>query len=146
VGQLSPQAQAFSGCGWSYSPQLWRVAANILNKPTGSCHVAGEFGVRLTNILNKPTGSCHVAGELGMRLTNILNKPTGSWHVAGELGVRLTNILNKPTGSCHVAGELGVRLTNLHRKNKLVTKCYIEPRTWTDSLNKVPQLRNANET
>jgi hypothetical protein len=29
-----------------------------------------------------------------------------------------------------------------HRKNKIVTKLQNEPRTWTDSLDKRPELRN----
>jgi hypothetical protein len=37
---------------------------------------------------------------------------------------------------------LGVGLTTLHCKNKLVTKIIKEPRTWTDSLDKQPKLRN----
>jgi hypothetical protein len=31
-GSLSPQHGASSGCGWRNGLQLWRVAANILNK------------------------------------------------------------------------------------------------------------------
>jgi hypothetical protein len=31
-GSLSPQHGASSGCGWRNSLQLWRAAANILNK------------------------------------------------------------------------------------------------------------------
>jgi hypothetical protein len=37
---------------------------------------------------------------------------------------------------------LGVGLTTLHHKNKLVTENLIEPRTWMDSLDKQPKLRN----
>jgi hypothetical protein len=33
-------------------------------------------------------------------------------------------------------------LTTLHCKNKCVTKNQAEPRTWTDSLDKRPKLRN----
>jgi hypothetical protein len=32
MGSLSPQHGASSGCGWRNGLQLWRVAANILNK------------------------------------------------------------------------------------------------------------------
>jgi hypothetical protein len=35
-----------------------------------------------------------------------------------------------------------VGLTTLHHKNKLVTKNLTELRTWTDSLDKRPKLRN----
>jgi hypothetical protein len=35
-----------------------------------------------------------------------------------------------------------VGLTTLHHKNKLVTQILTEPRTWTDSLDKRPKLRN----
>jgi hypothetical protein len=35
-----------------------------------------------------------------------------------------------------------VGLTTLRHKNKLVTKNLTEPRTWTDSLDKRPKLRN----
>jgi hypothetical protein len=35
-----------------------------------------------------------------------------------------------------------VGLTTLRPKNKLVTKNLTEPRTWTDSLDKRPKLRN----
>jgi hypothetical protein len=31
-GSLSPQHGVSSGCGWRNGLQLWRVAANILNK------------------------------------------------------------------------------------------------------------------
>jgi hypothetical protein len=32
VGSLSPQHGASSGCGWRNGLQIWRLAANILNK------------------------------------------------------------------------------------------------------------------
>jgi hypothetical protein len=80
-GSLSPQHGASSGCGWRNDLQLWRLAANILNK--------------------QPR-------------TN--NK---GW-----------------------SSSLGVGLTTLHHKNNLVTKNLTEPRTWTDSLDKRPKLRN----
>jgi hypothetical protein len=35
-----------------------------------------------------------------------------------------------------------VGLTTLHHKIKLVTRNLTEPRTWTDSLDKRPKLRN----
>jgi hypothetical protein len=35
-----------------------------------------------------------------------------------------------------------LELTTLHHKNKLVMKNLTEPRTWTDSLDKQPKLRN----
>jgi hypothetical protein len=40
------------------------------------------------------------------------------------------------------AWGLGAGPTTLHHKNKLVTKNLTEPRTWTDSLDKRPKLRN----
>jgi hypothetical protein len=38
-----------------------------------------------------------------------------------------------------LAWGLGMRLTTLHHKNKFVTKNETEPRTWTDSLDKLPK-------
>jgi hypothetical protein len=38
-----------------------------------------------------------------------------------------------------------VGLLTLHHKNKLVTTNLTEPRTWTDSLDKRPKLRNLGE-
>jgi hypothetical protein len=35
-----------------------------------------------------------------------------------------------------------VGLTNLHRKKKFVTKRFMKPRTWTDSLDKRPKREN----
>jgi hypothetical protein len=50
------------------------------------------------------------------------------------------NILNKQPGTAEKwwSSSLGVGrwLTTPHRKNKLVTKDYMKPRTWTDSLGK----------
>jgi hypothetical protein len=40
------------------------------------------------------------------------------------------------------AWGLGVELTTPHRKKKLITNNLHTPRTWTDSLDKRPKLRN----
>jgi hypothetical protein len=39
---------------------------------------------------------------------------------------------------------VGVGLTTLHRKNKFVTKNFMKPRTWTDSLDTRPKREKMN--
>jgi hypothetical protein len=57
VGSLSPQHGASSGCGWRNGLQLWRLAANILNKQswTDNKEWSSSLGVgrRATNLHHK---------------------------------------------------------------------------------------------
>jgi hypothetical protein len=68
-GSLSPRNSAFLGCGWRNGLQIWRVAANILNKQSRTADkvLSSSFGVaRSANNCSLPESN-HV--------TNCCKKP-----------------------------------------------------------------------
>jgi hypothetical protein len=58
--------------------------------------------------------------------------------------MQLNKQRGQPTRGGPPAWGFGAGLTTSYRKNKLITKCYKGPRTWTDSLGKWPKLQKMN--
>jgi hypothetical protein len=53
-GSLSPRHGAFSGCGRSNGFQIWKVAANILNKHSRTADKGWSFSLELGEVLTTP--------------------------------------------------------------------------------------------
>jgi hypothetical protein len=53
-GSLSPRHGASSGCGWRNGLQLWKVAANILNKQSRTADKGGRPAWGLGEVLTTP--------------------------------------------------------------------------------------------
>jgi hypothetical protein len=96
VGPLSPQHGACSGCGWKDGLQLWRVAANILNKQPlkrGGGPPAWWLGVGLTTIRRKIDLDPECSNGLEIREYGRRDVTLTTWHpLSAEVG---TNFADK---------------------------------------------------
>jgi hypothetical protein len=63
-GSLSPQHGASSGCGWRNGLQLWRLAANILNKQSRTDNKGWSFSL----VEHEMGGTCSTNGREEERL------------------------------------------------------------------------------
>jgi hypothetical protein len=53
-GSLPPQHGATSGCGYRYSLQIWRAAANIMNKQSRTADNGWSSSLGLNDMLSTP--------------------------------------------------------------------------------------------